>query len=119
MSFERHREGIKQDWKKLKHVIEQLIPSFLPNKIVHSPYGPRTIVAPNGKKWYSRKYLQKQNRSKWAIPITAIITCVNAVGGLLMKGADVYNNYKRNKAMATAMDTLIENDRRFHQQMLS
>ena len=40
-------EGIKQDWKQLKHVIEQQISAFLPNKIVHSPYGPRTIVAPN------------------------------------------------------------------------
>ena len=36
-----------------------------------------------------------------------------------MKGADMYNNYKRNKAMAAAMDTLIENDRRFHQRMLA
>ena len=37
----------------------------------------------------------------------------------MMKGADVYNNYKRNKAMAAAMDTLIENDRWFHQRMLT
>ena len=33
-------EGIKQDWKQLKHVIEQQIPTFLPNKIVHLPMGP-------------------------------------------------------------------------------
>ena len=112
-------EGIKQDWKQLKHVIEQQIPAFLPNKIIHSPYGPRTIVAPNGNKWYSRKYLQKQNRPKRAIPIGVIIAGVQAVGGLMMKGADVYNNYKRNKAMAAAMDTLIENDRWFHQRMLA
>ena len=104
-------EGIKQDWKQLRHVIEQQIPTFLPNKIVHSPYGPRMIVAPNGKKCYSRRYLQKQNRLKRAIPISAIIAGVQAVGGLLMKGADMYNNYKRNKAMAAVMDTLIENDR--------
>ena len=69
------------------------------------------IVAPNGKKWYSRKYLQKQNRPKRAIPITAIIAGANAVGGLLMKGADAYNDYKRNKSMATGIDTLIKNDR--------
>ena len=112
-------EGIKQDWKQLKHVTEQQIPAFLPNKIIHSPYRPRTIVAPNGKKWYSRKYLQKQNRPKRAIPIGIIIAGVQAVGGLMMKGADVYNNYKRNKAMAAAMDTLIENDRQFHQRMLA
>ena len=37
----------------------------------------------------------------------------------MMKGADMYNNYKRNKAMAAAMDTLIENDRWFHQRMLA
>ena len=112
-------EGIKQDWKQLKHVTEQQIPAFLPNKIIHSPYRPRMIVAPNGKKWYSRKYLQKQNRPKRAIPIGVIIAGVQAVGGLMMKGADVYNNYKRNKAMAAAMDTLIENDRWFHQRMLA
>ena len=111
-------EGIKQVWKQLRHVTKQQIPAFLPNKIVHSPYGSRTIVAPNGKKWYSRRYLQKQNRPKRAIPIGAIIAGVQAVGGLLMKGADVYNKYKRNKAMAAMMDTLIENDRRFHQRML-
>ena len=109
-------EGIKQDWKQLKHVIEQQIPAFLPNKIIHLPYGPRMIVAPNGKKWYSRKYLQKQNRPKRAILIGVIIAGVQAVGGLMMKGADVYNNYKRNKAMAAVKDTLIENDRRFHQE---
>ena len=112
-------EGIKQDWKQLKHVIEQQIPAFLPNKIIHLPYRPRTIVAPNGKKWYSRKYLQKQNRPKRAILIGVIITGVQAVGGLMMKSADVYNNYKRNKAMAATMDTLIENDRWFHQRMLA
>ena len=66
-----------------------------------------------------RKYLQKQNRPKRAIPIGVIIAGVQAVGGLMMKGADVYNNYKRNKVMAAAMDTLIENDRRFHQRMLA
>ena len=77
------------------------------------------IVAPNGKKWYSRKYLQKQNRPKRAIPIGVIIAGVQGVGGLIIKGADVYNNYNRNKAMAEAMDTLIENDRRFHQRMLA
>ena len=37
----------------------------------------------------------------------------------MMKGADVYNNYKRNKAMAAVMDTLIENERQFHQRMLA
>ena len=37
----------------------------------------------------------------------------------MMKGADMYNNYKRNKAMAAAMNTLIKNDRRFHQRMLA
>ena len=112
-------EGIKQDWKQLKHVIEQQIPTFLPNKIIHSPYGPRMIVAPNGKKWYSRKYLQKQNRPKRAVLISVIIAGVQAVGDLMMKGADMYNNYKRNKAMAAVMNALIKNDRQFHQRMLA
>ena len=42
-------KGIKQDWKQLKHVIEQQIPACLPNKIIHSPYRPRKIVAPMGR----------------------------------------------------------------------
>ena len=33
-------EGIKQDSKQLKHVIEQQIPAFLPNKIILHPTGP-------------------------------------------------------------------------------
>ena len=44
---------------------------------------------------------------------------ISAIGGLITKGVDVYNNWKRNKAMGEAMETLIENDRQFHQCMLS
>ena len=37
----------------------------------------------------------------------------------MAKGFDVYNNYRRNKALEAAMNTLMENDRRFHQRMMS
>ena len=56
-------KGIKQDWKQLKHVIEQ-IPAFLPNKIIHLPYGPRMIVAPNGKKWYLENTFRNRTDQK-------------------------------------------------------
>ena len=109
--------GIAEDWKHLTHAIEQQIPAFLPNRIVHTSNGPRTIVAPNGKIWYSRKYLDKQKRKK-RVATATIFAAVSAIGGLMAKGADVYNNWRRNEAMAKAMDTLIENDRRFHKRML-
>ena len=43
-----------------------------------------------------------------------IVAGINVIGGLAMKGFDVYNNYKRNSAMSNAMEVLIENDRRLH-----
>ena len=109
--------GIVEDWEHLTHAIEQQIPAFLPNFIVQTSNGPRTIVAPNGKIWYSRKYLDKQTRKK-RVAAAMIFAAVSAIGGLMAKGADVYNNWRRNEAMAKAMDTLIENDRRFHKHML-
>ena len=111
-------QGIEEDWDKLRHIINTQIPSFLPNRLVNMSNGPRTLVALNGKTWYSRRYLEKQSREKrWAI--IPIITTVNALGGLMAKGFDVYNNYRRNKAMAAAMNTLMENDRKFHKRMLA
>ena len=40
------------------------------------------------------------------------------IGGLSLKGADVYNNWHRNSAMSGAMNVLIENDKRFHERMI-
>ena len=111
-------KGIKEDLDQLTHIINTQIPSFLPNHIVCSSHGPKMIVAPNGKKWYSHRYLDKQTRQK-RVPILPILTSINAIGGLLAKGFDVYNNYRRNKALEAAMNTLMENDRKFHQWMMS
>ena len=48
-----------------------------------------------------------------------IISAITGIGGLITKGIDAYNNYRRNEALTKAMDTLIENDRKFHQRMLT
>ena len=111
-------KGIEEDWDQMTHIIDTQIPSFLPNCLVNSSNGPRTIVAPNGQIWYSRQYLDKQNRQK-RLAILPILTGINVVGGLMAKGFDVYNNYRCNKAMTAAMDTLMENDRKFHKRMLT
>ena len=47
-----------------------------------------------------------------------IFAGINVIGGLAMKGVDVYNNYKRNSAMSNAMEVLIENDRRLHDRLI-
>ena len=111
-------KGIEEDWDQMTHIINTQIPSFLPNRLVNSSNGPRTIVAPNGQTWYSRRYLDKQNRQK-RVAILPILTGINVVGGLMAKGFDVYNNYRCNEAMSVAMDTLIENDRKFHKRMMT
>ena len=110
--------GIGEDWDQLTHIIDTQIPSFLPNRLVNTFNGPRTIVAPNDQIWYSRRYLEKQNQQK-RLAIMPILTGINIIGGLMVKGFDVYNNYRCNKAMAAAMDTLMEHDRKFHKRMLS
>ena len=48
---------------------------------------------------------------KCAVPISVILTAINVIGGLSLKGADVYNNWRRNLAMSEAMNVLIENDK--------
>ena len=55
---------------------------------------------------------------KRAIPISVILAAINVIGGLSLKGADVYNNWHRNSAMSNAMNVLIENDKRFHERMI-
>ena len=113
-TFRELKNDIDEAWQNLTHQIEQQIPSFVPNPIIHTTYGD-AVMLNNGEKWYSK---HKPDRMKRAVPIGLILTSINVVGGLAMKGADVYNNWCRNSAMAEAMDVLIENDRRFHDRMI-
>ena len=94
--------------------MDQQIPAFLPNPIQHTVYGD-TVQLNNGKIWYSR---YKPRRGRRAVPLGLIFTGINVIGGLAMKGVDVYNNYKRNSAMSNAMEVLIENERRLHDHLI-
>ena len=52
--------GIQEDWQQLSHIMNQQIPAFLPNRIIHSSKGPRMIVGPSGHIWYSRQQYKKE-----------------------------------------------------------
>ena len=113
-TFRELKTDIDEAWRNLTYQVEQQIPSFVPNPIIHTTYGD-AVVLNNGEKWYSR---HKPDRMKRAVPIGVILAAINVIGGLSLKGADVYNNWRRNSAMSEAMNVLIENDKRFHERMI-
>ena len=113
-TFRELKTDIDEAWQNLTYQVDQQIPSFVPNPIIHMTYGD-AVVLNNGEKWYSR---YKPHRMKRAIPVGVILTAINVIGGLSLKGADVYNNWRRNSAMSEAMNVLIENDKRFHERMI-
>ena len=100
--------------RNLTHQIEQHIPFFVRNPIIPTTYGD-AVTLNNGEKWYSTYKPDRMNR---AVPIRLILTGINVVGGLAMKGVDIYNNWHQNSGMGEAMNVLIENDRRFHDRMI-
>ena len=84
--------GIQEDWQQLSHIMNQQIPAFLPNRIIHSSKGPRTIVGPSRHIWYLRKQYEKEPQHKREL--ATLFTAISAIGGLITKGVDVYNNWK-------------------------
>ena len=114
-TFHRLKTDIDEAWRNLTYQVEHQIPSFVPNPIVHTTYGD-AVNLNNGEKWYSS---HKPSRLKRVVPVGLILTGINVVGGLAMKGADVYNNWQRNTAMGKAMNVLIQNDKCFHERMMT
>ena len=89
-TFKELKADIDDAWRNLTHQVQHQIPSFVPNPIIHTMYGD-TVDLNNGEKWYSS---YKPSRMKRAVPVGLILTGINVVGGLAMKGVDVYNNWR-------------------------
>ena len=57
---------------------------------------------------YGKETLNDASRQKRAIPLGLIFSGVSAIGGLIMKGVNTWNNYKKSKAMTKAVEKLYE-----------
>ena len=52
-TFRELKTDIDEAWRNLTYQVEQQIPSFVPNPIIHTTYGDAVLLN-NGEKWYSR-----------------------------------------------------------------
>ena len=57
---------------------------------------------------YSKETQSDGSRQKRAIPLGLIFSGVSAIGGLIMKGVNMWTNYKKSKAMTKAIEKLYE-----------
>ena len=57
---------------------------------------------------YGKETLSDASRQKRAIPLGLIFSGVSAIGGLIMKGVNMWSNYKKSKAMTKAVEKLYE-----------
>ena len=65
---------IDDEWQNLMYQVTQQIPTFVPNKILHTAYG-NAVKLPNGKLWYSRHKPQRNKRVAPAIMLAAVNQC--------------------------------------------
>ena len=83
-------ETIKQN---ITYKIEKVMPRLMPNK--------NAII-------YGKETQSDVSRQKRAIPLGLIVSGVSAIGGLIMKGVNMWSNYKKSKAMTKAVEKLYE-----------
>ena len=57
---------------------------------------------------YGKETQTDTSRQKRAIPLGLIFSGVSAIGGLIMKGVNMWSNYKKSKAMTKAVEKLYE-----------
>ena len=57
---------------------------------------------------YGNETLSDASRQKRAIPLGLIFSGVSSIGGLIMKGVNMWSNYKKSKAMTQAVEKLYE-----------
>ena len=57
---------------------------------------------------YGEETQSDVSRQKRAIPLGLIFSGVSAIGGLIMKGAKTWINYKKSKAMTKGVEKLYE-----------
>ena len=57
---------------------------------------------------YGKETQSESSRLKRAIPLELIFSGVSAIGGLIMKGVNMWSNYKKSKAMTKVVKKLYE-----------
>ena len=77
----------------ITYKIEKVMPRLMPNE--------NAII-------YGKETQSDGSRQKRAIPLGLIFSGVSAIGGLIMKGVNMWTNYKKSKAMTKAVEKLYE-----------
>ena len=83
-------ETIKQN---ITYKIKKVMPRLMPNK--------NAII-------YGKETKTDVSREKRAIPLGLIFSGVSVIGELIMKGVNMWSNYKKSKAMTKAVEKLYE-----------
>ena len=66
---------------------------------------------------YGKETQSDSSRQKRAIPLGLIFSSVSAIGGLIMKGVNMWSNYKKSKTMTKAVEKLYEAQEIDHRQL--
>ena len=96
----------------ITHKLSQYLPAFLPNPLVDTEKGDAVKLL-NGDLWYTNDQPKRQKR-EFVAAATLALTAINVLGGLGAKAVDTYTNYKRGKALRSAVEVLYDNDEKFH-----
>ena len=86
-------ERIETIKRNITYKIEKVMPRLMPNE--------NAII-------YGKETQSNTSRQKRAIPLGLIFSGVSAIGGLIMKGVNMWSNYKKSKAMTKAVEKLYE-----------
>ena len=86
-------ERIETIKRNITYKIEKVMPRLIPNE--------NAIL-------YGKETLSDASRQKRAIPLGLLFSSVSAIGGLIMKGVNMWSNYKKSKAMTKAVENLYE-----------
>ena len=86
-------ERIETIKRNITYKIEKVMPRLMPSK--------NAII-------YGKETQSDVSRQKRAIPLGLIFSGVSAIGGLIMKGVNMWSNYKKGKAMTKAVEKLYE-----------
>ena len=86
-------ERIEMIKRNITYKIEKVMPRLMPNE--------NAIL-------YGKETLSDASRQKRAIPLGLLFSGVSAIGGLIMKGVNMWSNYKKSKAMTKAVEKLYE-----------
>ena len=79
--------------RNITYKIEKVMPRLMPNE--------NAII-------YGKETQSNASRQKRAIPLGLIFSGVSAIGGLIMKGVNMWSNYKKSKVMTKAVEKLYE-----------